>query len=44
MSSQESGKGYQFSRQEARYKGYVRSLSVAYEGSTGKYHSPRSRL
>jgi hypothetical protein len=33
MTSHENGKGYPFSRQEARYKGYVRSLSVTYEGS-----------
>jgi hypothetical protein len=34
MISHEGQKGYPFSRQEARYKGYVRGLSVIYEGST----------
>ena len=34
MSSHEGGKGNTFSRQETRYTGFVRSLSVTYEGST----------
>lgn len=34
MSSRKGGKGQSFSRREDRYNGYVRSLSVVYEGST----------
>lgn len=34
MRTYKGGKGFTFSRQEARYNAYVRSLSVTYEGST----------
>jgi hypothetical protein len=34
MSSHKGGKGHTISRQEERYNGYVRSLSVIYEGSS----------
>ena len=34
MSSHKGGKGHTTSRQEERYNGYVRSLSVIYEGSS----------
>jgi hypothetical protein len=34
MSPHKGGEGYNFSRQEARYNAYVRSLAVTYEGST----------
>src|ERR1700694_2004362 len=34
MSSHKRGMGYTLSRQEERYNGYVRSLTVTYEGST----------
>ena len=34
MSSHKRGMGHTLSRQEERYNGYVRSLSVTYEGST----------
>jgi hypothetical protein len=33
MSSRKSGKGNSFSRREDRFNGYVRNLSVVYEGS-----------
>jgi hypothetical protein len=33
MSSRKSGKGHPFSRREDRFNGYVRNLSVVYEGS-----------
>jgi hypothetical protein len=33
MASQKGGKGHTFERREERYNGYVRSLSVIYEGS-----------
>lgn len=42
MSSRKGGKGHTFSRQEERYNGYVRNLSVTYEGSSQEitFHAP----
>jgi len=42
MSSRKGGKGPTFSRQEERYNGYVRNLSVTYEGSSQEitFHAP----
>ncbi len=42
MSSYKGKKGLTFSRQEERYSGYVRSLSVVYEGSAEDitFHAP----